>query len=95
MITGKVKFFDMTKGFGFIAPNDGSKDVFVHISALQRSGIDKLVDNQVVNLRSLKSVASRQRLTCRWHKPPLFSVKAVLNEHGFFVCGFWLVISLG
>jgi len=39
----------MTKGFGFIAPNDGSKDVFVHISALQRSGIDKLVDNQVVN----------------------------------------------
>ncbi|MGA0960396.1 MAG: cold-shock protein [Sedimenticolaceae bacterium] len=49
MITGKVKFFDMTKGFGFIAPNDGSKDVFVHISALQRSGIDKLVDNQVVN----------------------------------------------
>ena len=49
MITGKVKFFDMTKGFGFIAPNDGSKDVFVHISALLRSGIDKLVDNQVVN----------------------------------------------
>ena len=49
MITGKVKFFDMTKGFGFIAPNDGSNDVFVHISALQRSGIDKLVDNQVVN----------------------------------------------
>ena len=49
MITGKVKFFDMTKGFGFIAPNDGSKDVFVHISALQRSGIDMLVDNQVVN----------------------------------------------
>src|SRR6056300_51017 len=44
--------------------------------------------------RSLKSVASRQRLTCRWHKPPLFSVRAVLNEHGFFVCRLWLVIFL-
>jgi len=54
MITGKVKFFDMTKGFGFIAPNDGSKDVFVHISALQRSGIDKLVDNQVVNFEIIE-----------------------------------------
>ncbi len=42
MITGTVKWFNPTKGFGFIAPDDGSKDAFVHISAVQRAGMTTL-----------------------------------------------------
>ena len=49
MPTGTVKFFNMQKGYGFIQPNDGSKDVFVHISAVQRSGMQSLVEGQKVS----------------------------------------------
>ena len=49
MTTGTVKFFNTTKGFGFIAPEDGSKDVFVHISAVERSGLGGLTDGQKVS----------------------------------------------
>ena len=49
MPTGKVKWFNKTKGFGFIAPDEGDKDIFVHISALERSGIDDLADDQKVS----------------------------------------------
>lgn len=49
MQTGTVKFFNVTKGFGFISPEDGSKDVFVHISAVQGSGLDSLTENQKVS----------------------------------------------
>jgi CspA family cold shock protein len=49
MPSGTVKFFNTTKGFGFIAPEDGSKDVFVHISAVQGSGLQTLNENQKVS----------------------------------------------
>ena len=48
MATGTVKWFNSTKGFGFIAPEGGSKDVFVHISAVERSGLTGLADDQKV-----------------------------------------------
>ncbi|MDN3711962.1 cold-shock protein [Paracoccus cavernae] len=49
MATGTVKWFNATKGFGFIAPDDGGKDVFVHISAVERAGLTGLNDNQKVS----------------------------------------------
>ena len=48
MPTGTVKWFNSTKGYGFIAPDDGGKDVFVHISAMERAGIRQLDDGQAV-----------------------------------------------
>src|SRR5262245_35924803 len=49
MATGTVKFFNVQKGFGFIAPSDGSRDVFVHISAVERAGITMLTEGQKVS----------------------------------------------
>ncbi len=49
MATGTVKWFNPTKGFGFIEPEGGSKDVFVHISAVERSGLTTLKDGAKVN----------------------------------------------
>jgi cold shock protein len=49
MPTGTVKWFNTTKGYGFIAPDGGDKDVFVHISAVERAGLKSLNDNQKVS----------------------------------------------
>ena len=48
MTTGTVKFYNGSKGYGFIAPDDGSKDVFVHVTALQRAGLTDLREGQKV-----------------------------------------------
>ena len=48
-INGTVKFFNAARGFGYIAPEDGSKDVFVHISAVDRAGLATLTENQKVS----------------------------------------------
>jgi cold shock protein len=49
MTTGTVKWFNPTKGFGFIQPEDGSKDAFVHISAVERAGLTSLSEGQKVS----------------------------------------------
>ena len=60
MPTGTVKWFNTTKGYGFIAPDDGGKDVFVHISAVERSGLTGLADDQKVSFELLKGRDNRQ-----------------------------------
>lgn len=54
MPTGTVKFFNSTKGFGFIAPEDGGTDVFVHISAVERSGMSTLNEGQKVSFEIVR-----------------------------------------
>jgi len=49
MATGTVKWFNPTKGFGFIAPDTGGKDVFLHISAVERAGLTSVQDDQKVS----------------------------------------------
>ena len=49
MSSGTVKWFNPSKGFGFIQPSDGGKDVFVHITAVQRAGLDTLREGQKVS----------------------------------------------
>jgi len=49
MTTGTVKFFNMERGYGFIEPEDGSKDAFVHISAIERAGLSSLSEGQKVS----------------------------------------------
>jgi len=48
MSTGTVKWFNSTKGFGFIQPDDGGKDAFVHVSAVERAGLNHLVEGQKI-----------------------------------------------
>jgi cold shock protein len=59
MATGTVKFFNPTKGFGFIAPQDGSKDIFVHISAVERAGMTTLADNQQISFDAERGTDGR------------------------------------
>ncbi|WP_183433543.1 cold-shock protein [Mesorhizobium sp. RMAD-H1] len=54
MATGTVKFFNSTKGFGFIQPDDGSTDVFVHISAVERAGLPSIVEGQKLTFDVVK-----------------------------------------
>ncbi len=66
MVTGVVKFFNTQKGFGFIQPADGSKDVFVHISAVERAGMTTLNEGQkitfeVVNERGKLAASNLER----------------------------------
>ncbi len=50
--TGTVKFFNTTRGFGFIAPDEGGKDVFVHVTAVERSGVPPLVEGQKISFET-------------------------------------------
>lgn len=54
MPAGTVKWFNTTKGYGFIAPDEGGKDVFVHISAVERAGLTGLADNQKVEFELIE-----------------------------------------
>lgn len=60
MPTGTVKWFNTTKGYGFIAPDEGGKDVFVHISAVEQAGLTGLADDQKVEYELAEGRDGRQ-----------------------------------
>ena len=62
-VTGKVKWFDEVKGFGFVASEDGGKDVFVHISILGPAGISHLAEGQQVNMRVVDTPKGREAIS--------------------------------
>ena len=62
-LMGTVKWFDDTKGFGFVASNDGGKDVFVHISILRPSGIAHLPEGQAVSMRVVETPKGREAVS--------------------------------
>ena len=62
-VSGRVKWFDDAKGFGFVASDDGGKDVFVHISVLGPSGISHLAEGQAVNMRVVDTPKGREAIS--------------------------------
>jgi len=58
MSTGTVKWFNSTKGYGFIQPDDGSTDVFVHVSAVERAGMSGLVEGQKLDYEMVRDAKS-------------------------------------
>ena len=64
MITGTVKFFNTTKGYGFIKPEDGSKDVFVHITAVQAGGIPELTEGMKLSYELQDDRRGRGQQAC-------------------------------
>ena len=62
-VSGRVKWFDDTKGFGFVSSNDGGKDVFVHISILGPAGLSHLAEGQAVSMRVVDTPKGREALS--------------------------------
>ena len=60
MPQGTVKWFNTTKGYGFIAPEGGGKDIFVHVSAVEQSGLTGLADNQTIAFDLIEGRDGRQ-----------------------------------
>eukprot|EP00873_Tetraselmis_striata_P032410 jgi/Tetstr1/452674/TSEL_039710.t1 len=77
MISGKVKFFNATKGFGFIQPDQGGEDAFVHISAVERAGMATLVEGQAVSpQRKYAEMEARQKEALRQEEIALDATRA-------------------
>ena len=86
MPVGTVKFFNTQKGYGFIQPDDGSKDVFVHITAVERAGMRSLNEGQKVSFEIVTSVASRPLETSRWFDPRSFALKSKPGGNAGLFC---------
>ena len=63
MSSGTVKWFNATKGFGFITPNEGGQDIFVHVSALERSGMEALAEGQKLSFDVQKGRTGKTEAT--------------------------------
>ena len=84
MAIGTVKFFNSTKGFGFIQPEDGTADVFVHISAVERAGISNLGEGQKLSFDAIRAAARLRPRTCARSERSRFEEKGRLRPP-FFV----------
>jgi CspA family cold shock protein len=62
-IAGTVKWFNADKGFGFVAAEDGGKDIFVHVSVLERSGLGQLAEGQRVTMRVITTAKGREAVS--------------------------------
>ena len=80
MARGTVKWFNTQKGYGFIQPDDGSKDVFVHISAVERAGLSSLNENQKLSYELERG--SRGRLQRSTSKPSRVQWRGSAPGHG-------------
>ncbi|MEO9248781.1 cold-shock protein [Citricoccus nitrophenolicus] len=70
MATGTVKWFNAEKGFGFIAPDDNSADIFVHFSAIEGSGFKELQEDQKVEFEATQGQKGMQASSVRPSSPP-------------------------
>jgi cold shock protein len=61
-LDGVVKWYDPARGFGFVLPNDGGKDIFVHVTALRRAGIDNLQPGQTVRMQVAQAARGREAI---------------------------------
>jgi len=62
-IAGAIKWFDVAKGFGFIVPDDGGKDVFVHVSVLARAQLSHLAEGQTVSMQVVQTPKGREAVS--------------------------------
>ena len=86
-MTGQVKWFDDTKGFGFVASEDGGKDVFVHISILGPAGIPSLAEGQQVNMRVVDTPKGREAISLRSDRGiRRFRGRSAAQGRALFVC---------
>ena len=91
MAVGTVKWFNPTKGYGFIEPEDGGKDAFVHISAVERAGLNGLHEGQKVSFdlepgRNGKSAAENLKLVEQRRIPVSKDAPSGISGRGVFIC---------
>ena len=82
MATGTVKWFNATKGFGFIQPDDGGTDVFVHITAVERAGLSSLNEGQKISFEAKKDTDARQD---QRREPSRRLKVAITDFHGYWI----------
>jgi CspA family cold shock protein len=82
MPKGTVKWFNTTKGYGFIQPQGGGKDIFVHISAVERAGLNSLNEGQVVSTRKCQTEAACQAIISGFHVSLGIALRSMPSRRG-------------